>query len=331
MRLTRAITVAVLAGAIVLGVTACGSDSDEGSGSLTRATLVLDYLPNGVHAGIYAAIDDGYYEDEGIDLKVITPTSTADTLRLIQSGKADFGLADGIDIATQIDAGRQAKGILAITQRPSGGLITLVSGNISSPDDLEGRVVGVTGVPSDEAVFETIVEDAGGDPSESRVVSIGFNGIQALRARRVSAFTGYIPADATAISSAGPATRSFAFDRFGGPSYPGLVAFSTESRIKEDPDLMEGFARATSRGYASALDEPEAAVEDLVKADQAIDPELALATFRAYVPLIGPVAGFGRFNPIRLTDLSDFLVERKLVEEPIAPNRFGTNEFVDND
>lgn len=313
-----------------LGVAACGgSGGDESSEPAppAKATLVLDYLPNGVHAGIYRALAAGYYEDQGIDLKVITPTSTADTLRLIEAGKADFGLADGIDIATQIDSGLGAKGIMAITQRPSGGLITMADENIELPADLDGKTVGVTGVPSDDAVFETIVEDAGGDPDSGKVVSIGFNGIQALQAGRVAAFTGYVPADATAIDQTGQKTRSFLFDEFGGVSYPGLVAFSTEDHIAEDPELMAGFVEATTAGYVDALDDPETAVGDLTDAGNGIDRDLAAATFEAYRPFFGDPDRFGVFVEARLAELSGFLVDYDLIGHPIRSERMATNEF----
>lgn len=327
MRLARLVLVASVAGALALGTAACGDDGDNDGDSLQKATLVLDYLPNGVHAGIYDAIANGYYEDEGLDLDVVTPTSTADTLRLIEAGKADFGLADGIDIATQIDAGRDARAIMAVTQRPSGGLITLADEGIASPADLEGRTVGVTGVPSDEAVFETIVEGDGGDPDSAKVVTIGFNGVQALRAGRVSAFTGYIPADATAIDAAGQKTRSFAFDDFGGPSYPGLVAFSTRSRIAEDPDLMAGFVAATVKGYEEAVADPDGAIEDLVEANPEIEPGLARDTLDAYVPLIGDPKEIGTFDMVSIQDLLLFLMKKDLFDSLADPNRFATGRF----
>lgn len=318
--------------ALTIALAACGGSGDEDSGTSekpVKATLVLDYLPNGVHSGIYRALAAGYYEDEGIELKVITPTSTADTLRLIEAGKADFGLADGIDIATQIDSGLGAKGIMALTQRPSGGLITLADENIETPADLDGKTVGVTGVPSDDAVFETIVDDAGGDPASADVVTIGFNGIQALRAGKISAFTGYVPADATAIDEAGQKTRSFLFDEFGGPSYPGLVAFSTESHIAEDPELMAGFVKATTEGYRDALKDPDQAVSDLVEAGNGIEPKLALATFEAYRPFIGDPDRLGIFVEARLAELSGFMVHHDLLDRPIRSERFATNEFTE--
>src|SRR5205823_2494108 len=81
-----------------------------------------------------------------VDLHVVQPTSTADTLRLIDAGKAEFGLADGADVADQIDLGRDAEAVMAVVQHPLGGLIALRKEGLSSPRDLEGRTVGLTGV-----------------------------------------------------------------------------------------------------------------------------------------------------------------------------------------
>ncbi len=322
MRSVRlALSLALCAGALFTSTIACGGEEGGESGA-TRATLVLDYLPNGVHAGVYEALSSGAYLDEGIDLKIITPTSTADTIRLIQADKADFGLADGMDIATQISAGRDVRAVMAVTQRPSGGLITLAEEGIRSPADLGGRTVGVTGVPSDVAVFETMVEDAGGSPGQSKVVTVGFGGIQALLAGRISAFTGYIPADATVVESRGVRTKSFAFDDFGGPSYPGLVAFSTGSRIAGDPELAEGFVNATTAGYRQALKNPEEAISAMAESVPELDPELALRTFLAYRPLIGGAEELGSIDPASVVELSDFMVERKLIPKPIDPEQF---------
>ena len=83
--------------ALAIGVAACGSSDDDSSDSGSTgdtaaktkdATLVLDFIPGAVHSGIYEALQKGYYEDNGINLKIIEPTSTADTLKLIDAGKA---------------------------------------------------------------------------------------------------------------------------------------------------------------------------------------------------------------------------------------------------
>ncbi len=332
----KIVAMLVAAFALSLGVAACGgsddSSSDSGSsGDMKDATLVLDFIPGAVHAGIYEAKSKGYYEDNGINLKIIEPTSTADTLKLIDAGKADFGIADGIDMASQIEEGREAKAIMAILQRPPGGLITLEEDGIATPADLAGKTVGVTGVPSDNAILDTIMADAGSNSDEADVVTIGFNGVQSLEAGKVQAFTGFIPADGVQVEADGYKTKSFPLDENGGPSYPGLVAFSTESMIADDPDLMKGFVEATIKGYQDALADPEAALTSLEDQTQGLDPELQKQVFDAYIPYFGESDTYGQFKKEALESLSTFLVDSDLASEPIAPDRYATNEFTGGD
>ena len=319
--------------ALAFGAAACGGDDSDDSGSgdsasaeVKDATLVLDFIPGAVHAGIYEAMAAGYYEDNGINLKIIEPTSTADTLKLIDAGKAEFGIADGIDLATQIEDGREAKGIMAILQRPPGGLITLAEEGIESPADLAGKTVGVTGVPSDNAILDTIMADAGSNSDEAEVVTIGFNGVQSLEGGKVQAFTGFIPADGVQVEADGYKTKSFALDENGGPSYPGLVAFSTESQIADDPDLMKGFVEATIKGYQDALADPGKALASLQDQTQGLDAELQKQVFDAYLPLFGESDTYGQFKKEALESLSSFMVENGLASKPIAPDRYATNE-----
>lgn len=315
-------------GGLVVAIVACGGGADSGrSRSSTEATLVLDFIPGAVHAGVYVAKKAGYYEENGIDLRIVEPTSTADTLKLIDAGKADFGLADGIDLADQIERDRQAKAIMALLQRPAGGLVTLKEADIESPADLAGETIGVTGVPSDAAVLDTIMRDAGADPADADVVTIGFNGVQALEAGRVRAFTGYVPADAVQVENDGYPTRSFLLDENGGPSYPGLVAFSTGGRIGGAPKLMAGFVKATVKGYRDAMRSPGEAIEALVSQTQGIDRELATRSFAAWRPLMGSPETFGQFDRKGLEGLASFLIENDLSSRRIAPGRFATNRF----
>jgi NitT/TauT family transport system substrate-binding protein/putative hydroxymethylpyrimidine transport system substrate-binding protein len=336
LRRRVAIGPALGVGLLALALAGCGGDEEDeapggGGGRLgepTQATLVLDFLPNAVHAGIYRALADGCYAERNLELEIVEPTSTADTLKLIDAGRADFGIADGIDVAGQIEAGRGAKGIMAVVQRPLGGVIALRESGIRDPGELEGRTVGVTGVPSDGAVLEALVDAAGADPSAVETVTIGFNGVQALENRQVDGFTGYVAADGTQVAQDGFPTVSFPLDEHGGPRYPGLVMFTTEERIAEAPELIGAMVACTVEGYERTIEDPRGSLRDLLAEVPGLDEELAAAQLDAYLPLLEAGARYGTFDSDDLESLSRFLVESDLAAAPIDPDRYATNEFV---
>jgi putative hydroxymethylpyrimidine transport system substrate-binding protein len=295
-----------------------------------KATLILDFVPNAVHAGIYRALAEGIYKHEGIDLDVIEPSETQDTLSLIDAGKADFGLADGSDVATLIASGGDAQAIMAIAQRPLGGLIARASEHLSSPAQLQGKTVGITGVPSDSAVLDTEVRAAGGNPRKVHVVTVGFNGAQALRADRIDAFTGFWPADGVQLQVTGEPVTSFKLDQWGGPPYPGLVAFSNRHLIASDPALVRDFVAATVRGYQLTLRNPQRSLHDLLTLNPEVQAKVAQASLAAYLPLFtedGKVP-FGTLQPAHLEALSSWMVGHGLIGAPMPFARYGTDRFL---
>jgi putative hydroxymethylpyrimidine transport system substrate-binding protein len=341
-------TVALVA---ALALAACGSSSSAGSSATSGAsgsstattpalapgalalpqhvTLILDFVPNAVHAGIYRALAAGLYRRENIDLQVVEPTSTQETLKLIDAGKAQFGLADGSDVADLIDAGGDAQAVMALVQRPLGGLIALASEHLTSPKQLQGRTVGITGVPSDTAVLDTEVRHAGGDPAKVHVVTVGFNGPQALVAGRIAAFTGFIPDEGVTLRESGHPVTAFALDQNGGPAYPGLVAFTTRRLIAADPALVRDFVKATVEGYEDTLREPARSLDDLLRLNPSLPRELTAASLAVYEPLFaGGGVPFGTLQSKNVAAMSAWMLENHLIHAPISPVRYGTDRFL---
>ncbi len=303
-----------------------------------QATLVLDFVPNAVHAGIYRALAAGYYRREGIDLRVIQPSATTDTLKLIDAGSAQFGLADGSDVAGLIAAGGDARAVMAIVQRPLGGLIGAASEHLRTPADLQGRSVGITGVPSDRAVLNTEVHHAGGDPRRVHVVTVGFDGPKAVQAGRIAAFTGFIPDDGVQLQQSGTPITAFPLDANGGPSYPGLVAFTTRRLIASDPALVQGFVRATVQGYEDTLANPQRSLDELLAANPTLQRKATQASLDVYLPLFAAHLGatvptgaglpFGTLRSANVEAMSSWMVANHLIERPISPRRYATNRFL---
>jgi putative hydroxymethylpyrimidine transport system substrate-binding protein len=165
--------VALLATALLLaGVAGCGGSGAE-PGAPKGATVVLDFTPNAVHSGIYAAQAEGFYDDAGIDLHVQVPGESTDAPKLLAAGRTDFAILDITDLGIADENGLELVGLMPIVQRPLAAVLARRDGPVKRPRDLDGHTVGVTGLPSDTAVVDSEVSADGGDPAGVDEVTIG--------------------------------------------------------------------------------------------------------------------------------------------------------------
>ena len=284
---------AVLAGVAALALAVgCGAGQDRPE---RGATLVLDFSPNAVHAGIYVAQAHGFDEAEGVTLHVRAPSASTDGLKLLLAQRADFAVLDIHDLALARQQGRDVVGILPLVQRPLAAV--LAQPNVATPRALQGTSVGVTGVPSDTAVLRSIVRGAGGNASSVREVTIGFNAVQALLGGKVAGATAFWNVEGVALRARRPATHAFRVDDYGAPAYPELVLSATRSELNEQPALARATVAALVRGYQETLDDPESAVEDELKAN----PDLDRATLQAQLDAVSPafVGNAPRFGALQ--------------------------------
>ncbi len=191
--------------------------------------VVLDFVPNAVHAGLYAAQAEGLYRAQGLAVKLVAPTGTSQPLSAVSSGRADLGLADLIDVTLANRQGAGLRVVAAVVQRPLISLMARADGPVRRPRDLVGRTVGLTGVPSDRAIARTIIAGDGGDPDRVHFVVIGFSAVPSLVGRKVDAAIGFWPADGVELERR-VADRIFRLERFGGPAFPELVIFARRAR-----------------------------------------------------------------------------------------------------
>jgi NitT/TauT family transport system substrate-binding protein/putative hydroxymethylpyrimidine transport system substrate-binding protein len=256
------------------------------------ATLVLDFTPNAIHAGIYSAIARGYAQHEGVHLHVIAPPASPDAIRLLETGRADFAILDIHDLAIARAEHHDVVGIMAIVERP---LAAVIAGQaVHDPRELEGKTVGVTGDPSDLAVLHSIVAGAGGSPRRVHTITIGFNAVAALLAHRVAAATAFWNDEGVTLAHEHRGFHSFLVQHFGAPSYPELVLCATARSLRQDPSLARAVVHALVRGYDFTLKNPEGSEADLESAVQNLDPRLVAEQLTAeHSAFIGPGGGVG--------------------------------------
>jgi putative hydroxymethylpyrimidine transport system substrate-binding protein len=252
----------LLAAIAALALAGCSQGAEDRPNE--TATLVLDFQPNAVHAGIYLALERDYDDAEGVTLHVQAPSSSTDSVKLLLSGRAQFAILDIHDLALAREKGRDVVGVMAVVQVPLAAV--MAQPGIRRPRDLEGKKAGVTGLPSDDAVLDSIVRGDGGDPAKVRKVTIGFQAVSALLARRVDAATAFWNAEGVALSEKRPGIRQFKVDDYGAPPYPELVLCVSRETLRDDRGLVAATVRALRRGYEEAINDPESAVSALVDA-----------------------------------------------------------------
>jgi putative hydroxymethylpyrimidine transport system substrate-binding protein len=245
----------------------CGDDGAEPDAP-EGATLVLDFQPNAVHSGIYAAQHRGFFEDEGIELTIREPSSTRDAPSLLEAGRADLAVMDINDFGIARERGADLRELGAIVQRPLASVIARDRNEVRTPADLAGKTVGVTGVPSDDAVLDTVLASGGLAPDSVERIEIGFNAVSALAAGRIDAATAFWNAEGVQLKELGLATREFRVDEFGAPRSPELVMVA---RAGED-ELADRLLAALTRGYEDLGDDPDAALENLLAEVPGLDP-----------------------------------------------------------
>jgi putative hydroxymethylpyrimidine transport system substrate-binding protein len=287
----RKVVASLAAVALALAFAGCGGGGAE-PGAPRRATLVLDFTPNAVHSGIYAAQRRGYYADAGVDLEIRPPSASTDAPKLLAAGRTDFAILDIHDLGIAREQGLDLVGVAPIVQRPLASVIARGDGPVRRPRDLEGRRVGVTGLPSDDAVVDSEVAADGGDPSRVNRVTIGFNAVADLAAGKVDAATGFWNAEAVELQRQGTPVRVFRVDRYGAPPYPELIICTSRQTLRSEPKLVAAVVGATARGYRFALRNPGAALDDLLAASPGLDRADQQAQLRMLLPAFRPPGGF---------------------------------------
>jgi putative hydroxymethylpyrimidine transport system substrate-binding protein len=280
---------------IALLAAGCGGSGKAGSG-LRDTTLVLDFTPNAVHAGIYSAIARHFDRDAGIRLHVIAPSASTDSLKLLETGRVNFAIFDIHDLAIARERGSDLVAVMAIVQRPLAAVIA--APRIHDPRQLERQLVGITGVPSDTAVLRSIVGGAGGEPGKVRTITIGFNAVADLLAGRVAAATAFWNDEGVTLARERPGFHSFRVDDYGAPQYPELVVCATSSSLRRDPQLAQELVKALTRGYRFTLSDPSASASDLESLVPGLDHALVKAQLNALLPAFEP-PGILRVSALR--------------------------------
>jgi putative hydroxymethylpyrimidine transport system substrate-binding protein len=310
--LARAVAACALA---VVAAACAGCGSGAAAAGPRSATLILDFTPNAVHAGIYSALARHDDRADGIRLHVIAPTASTDSIKLLETGRINFAILDIHDLAIARERGQGIVGIMAIVERPLAAVIAAPA--MTSPKDLEGKTVGVTGDPSDTAVLDSEVAGSGGDPKKVKTVTIGFNAVADLLAGKVAAATAFWSDEGVTIKAQKPGFHVFRVDDYGAPSYPELVLCATAQTLRQDPGLAQKVVDTLAHGYQFTLTDPKRAALDLEQQVPGLEPKLVSQQLTALLPAFqGPGGHVGELDVATLRTWAQWEARFGIVSRP---------------
>ena len=271
--------------ALAAALTACLAGCGGGHRPVEPVRLGLDFTPNAAHAGIFAAVHDRRDRAHGVHLVVREPSASTDSLKLLQAGRAELAVLDIHDLGLARERGEQVVGVGALVQRP---LAAVIAGpGVTRPRQLEGRRVGVTGLPSDDAVLRAVVQGDGGSFDRVRRITIGFSAVPSLVARKVAAATAFWNVEGVTLRARGVRTSEFRVDAYGAPRYPELVVTTTAGLLKRKRGLIRRALAALEDGTRAALARPDPVIAEISRAGQA-DQGLVRRELAAIRPALTP-------------------------------------------
>ena len=275
-------------------VAGCGGGDDAAPASSTAAavedvSLALDWFPNADHAGIYVAKAKGLDTQAGADIAPSVPSDPTTTLTAVAAGKKDLAITYAPELLIARAKGVPVKAVGAIAQVPLNSIMARSDRGIERPRDLEGKVVGIAGVPSDRALLDTVVAADGGDPSKVTTKVVGYSLAPSLAAGKVDAVIGaYWNIEGPDLRMKDVPVTVMKLDDHGVPRYDELVLVASEDAIRDKPAALRAALAGIAAGQSAAVADAGAAVAALEKANPDIAKKVLPAQVSDTIPALVP-------------------------------------------
>ncbi len=286
--------------------------------ALHPLTLWLDWYPNSDHAGIYVALAKGYYARAGLAVQPRVPAGAADALTLVAHGTGDIAVSyePGVLLARAQGVPVVATG--AIVQGPLNCVMTLADSGITRPRQLQGRLVGIAGLPSDQTTLAAVVRHDGGDPQQVKTVVVNYGLLPEFLHRRVDAVEGVFRTwEALQAAQLGYRVRVLPVERYGVPAYDELVFATGTRRVRDEADTLRRFQRATYQGYAYAATHPDEAASILLHVPGVLSGSqpLIARSIRLLAPLFRDARGrYGTLSVAGWQAYADWMTRTHLMD-----------------
>lgn len=310
--LSRILAGALCAGAVLVSCVAAGAQTAP-----TKLIFSLDFIPLGRHAPWYAALEEGYFRDEGLDVSIIPAQGTAQVIQAVESATANIGFVDVPSVVIARSNGSKLKMIAVNYQKAPYAIFSLSTGaNVTQPRQLEGLNLGSGAGSFTPKIIQGFMAQQGLDPARLTISNV------APPARATTLMSGQIPAIEFFVMArpgleagardAKAELRTLLLADHGLELYANGIA-ATEDTIAKNPDLLKRFVRAALKGWKFAIANPEKAAADQVKHVPSLKPDGIVAEIKIVADLAVTADtrknGLGWFDPAKMKSNLDFVAK----------------------
>lgn len=327
----KKILLIVLTLVLVMALVSCGpkNEAEKQDKELEKVTLLLDWVPNTNHTGLYAAKELGYYAEEGLDVEILQ-ANEGGTAQLVAAGKAEFGISYQEEVTYARVEQIPVVAIAAIIQHNTSGFASPAEKGIKTPADFEGKKYGGWGSPVEQAVLKALMEKHGADFNRLEMVTIGAADFFTSVEKDVDFTWIYYGWDGVAAELRGMDLNFISLkDEDKALDFYTPVIIASEKTLENNPDLVEKFLKATTKGYEYAVENPEEAAEFLLGVSPELDRELVIASqkylskqYKADAPR------WGEMKKEVWEDYAKWMYDRDLIKDMIDPEKAFTNQFL---
>jgi len=291
-----------------------------------KISLALDWYPNSNHAGIYSALEEGYFDEENLNIEIYTPSDPTAIISSVASGRDEFGLSYAPDILRAQSVGLEIVSVLSIAQHPLNSIMTLRERKINSPKDLEGLKIGYPGIPSNKAMLETVLNSEGLTIDDVEILDVGFELVRALISGSVDAIIGaYWTHESIVMELQGFEIDVMRLEEWGVPDYYELVLIVNKDFLVNNDSEVEKMISAFSKGYLHAIDHPEDSINSIIKiaGKEIVEEDVELKGIKLLIPIWSDSIKFGYQDLNKWEETYNWMKENHFLE-----NDFNIKDFI---
>jgi len=323
-------TLALMASCLSLALAGCQDKPAPTAGQKT-VTFNMSWLPQGSMGGVIAAIDNGYYAEQGLTVNVTRGFGGVRTVNELDQGLFEFGYGDPVSVILNRAKGGGVKLVGAINTSWPAALCYIVERHkIETPADLSGLTIGGGQSSAMQVVAPSWLKRNGVDPASVKMMQLDPAVVVTSRVEgKIDAGECWrgnsLPLFRKRAAEAGLTLGVLPYDRFGLDIY-GSGVMASDATIAKDPALVRKFLAATYKGYAWAGEHPDETVAMMIKRYPVLDPQV---TREQLVETRALMAGGTRFDPKRMDNAVAFLTDAYGLEKPPAAADVFTNDLLE--